>query len=632
LTALAVMAAGMASAHLHAQDADAFAHALIAFTTAQQGTFGDEGPQLTAALAALERGLAEWDREIARTRAAAAGELRTATPEQAARIRIAQGIEDLRRGRYRAAADAFEAAAAADDTALSLRGLVDEAEGRSAGAAEWFRRAWERRPRDLAAAYKAWQYRSTYADETRARLQQTFLAIASAPSDVQRIAFPSTVLVPDGGPPLLPLAAYADGYRLIAAHRLAEGVAKLRAAAAADALVSGDASESVRRGIAALRAGRRDESRTILEGAVAASPGSSEARRALALALWLDDQYANSASHLEAAVRAAPGDERARVALARVLVQAERLEDAKRVLLETIDILPDSASSHWWLFTIYSSLNRGADALAFLAKPAALSGVRGRGEVYAAISQQHEIAGNFEGAIASLRQRANLTPNDPTSHLALARAHVHLDQLDAALVEFVMTLALDPREPAAHVGIGQIHLGAGRLPEAVRTLQRGLALQPSNAEGRYALATALTRLSRQAEAAPHLAEYARLQAAATLQRRQKMTMDVLREEAALRTRNGETKRAIELWRQAVADEPDNAANHAGLASALAADDQLAAAIASYEEAVKRGGSARVYRDLATLYERADRPQDARRALESYERALQSVLRPGAGNQ
>ena len=47
-----------------------------------------------------------------------------------------------------------------------------------------------------------------------------------------------------------------------------------------------------------------------------------------------------SLEQLEAAVRSSPRDERARLTLARVLIQAGRLQDAERVLRETIAILP----------------------------------------------------------------------------------------------------------------------------------------------------------------------------------------------------------------------------------------------------------------------------------------------------
>jgi Flp pilus assembly protein TadD len=347
----------------------------------------------------------------------------------------------------------------------------------------------------------------------------------------------------------------------------------------------------------------------------------------LALAEAIGDQYESSAAHLEAAVRRAPLDERARVALARVLVLAGRTEEAARVLHETVAAIPASGAAQWWLSTVYSSLNRGVEARQALESPPAGLALTGRRDVLAALSRLLESEGDFAGAVVPLLKSMAIAPNDPLAHLALARAYKYLDRADDVLVEYVMALALDPGRAAALVGIGQAHLAAGRLPEAIAALERGVALMPSDAEGRYALATALRRAGRHDDADVHLAEYGRLQSAATRDRQRSMMLDVLREEAALRAASGERERTLELWRQVVAQEPGLAANQAGLGKALAAAGQLNPAIEAYERALTLPVTPRIVRDLVDLYELAGRQEDARRTRAAYEELLESTLRP-----
>jgi tetratricopeptide (TPR) repeat protein len=102
-----------------------------------------------------------------------------------------------------------------------------------------------------------------------------------------------------------------------------------------------------------------------------------------------------------------------------------------------------------------------------------------------------------------------------------------------------------------------------------------------------------------------------------------MTLDGMRHEAALRESRGEHASAVALWRAVVDQEPEMPANHASLGAILSQAGQLNEAIAAYEQAVARGGSAKVYRELAVLYDQVNRPDAARNARERYEQALRS---------
>ena len=88
---------------------------------------------------------------------------------------------------------------------------------------------------------------------------------------------------------------------------------------------------------------------------------------------------------------------------------------------------------------------------------------------------------------------------------------------------------------------------------------------------------------------------------------------------------GELDRAASLWTRILADEPDVAANHAGLAAALAGLGQLDAAAAAYEKAVALDAGTLVQRQLAALYDRMGRPDAASRTRARLAQSLQDAF-------
>src|SRR2546429_4648938 len=98
------------------------------------------------------------------------------------------------------------------------------------------------------------------------------------------------------------------------------------------------------------------------------------------------------------------------------------------------------------------------------------------------------------------------------------------------------------------------------------TLFRSVAIDADEPEAYYALATVLTRSGRSAEAAPHLATFARLQALALEKRRRGIELSTARLEAGALTEKKEFDRAVAAWTRILADWPDIGANHVGLAA------------------------------------------------------------------
>lgn len=424
-----------------------------------------------------------------------------------------------------------------------------------------------------------------------------------------------------GDMPFLPLAAYREGFTRLARGDLEGAMTELRNAAARDPLVADPAARSshVVRAVAALRQGRLVEARALLEESDARQ--SPESLRILGLIYWAASEYDKAAKQLDAAIRMDPTDERSRLALSRVLSSADRNEEAINALLETIRVLPASTRAHWWLAMAYERVNRFDDARREYEKAAA-GATAGQSHLYGAVGRLASGAADLAGAVNAFERAVQARPNDPAWRTLLAGALLHQDRAEEAMAQFAAALRINPKYVDAHRGLGQIHLNAGRPAEAVDALRRAIDLQPNDIDAQYALATALTRLGSTQEAARYFERVEQVQRQRLAEQRRTRSLEVMKEEAVLRTAERDHDRAAALWRQIIQLEPARAAHHLGLAEALANAGQLAPAIEAYERGAALGAEPVVFQLLADLYARAGRAPEAARARVMYEAALQ----------
>ena len=394
---------------------------------------------------------------------------------------------------------------------------------------------------------------------------------------------------------VIPPAAYARGYALISRGEYSEAIAAFRRAAAIDPLLTDPAagSASMMQAVAALRQGRLADARAVLESA----PGlrdSSEAHRVLGLIYWAGSQHDKSIEQLEIAVQRNPRDERSRLALARVIASTGRDQDAQRTLQDAIQVLPDSALARSWLGSGFQRLNRPAEARQEFER-AVSAAIDGRGTLYALIGQLASASADLPAAVDAFTHAVAERPSDRGLRKELASALLRQDRAEDAFVELVAVLLIDPSDADAHTGIGQIHLNAGRYTDAVTALRRAVELSADHTDARYALASALMRSGSTREAAQELERVEQAQRQALDDRRRTMALDVLKEEAAFHAAEGRYERAVAL----------------------------------YERALTLGADPSVYRELAALYAKVGRIDEATRARDTYEKAMQGLPARGA---
>lgn len=582
-----------------------FVQALLELTTAIEGTYGDEGARVRSALDRMSAALAAWDREIEAAESRVRDAVETASPSHVFERRVSLGRMYANRGRLPDALTQFDAASRLAPTRADvhvLRGLVLRTYGTAADAIEAFHAAWVLDPANAVTAYYLFRDaalggRARDAQEAFATLAAAYPTLLKAEPQTKGTPFTRFVLLQgaSAGPPVLPLAAYRQAFSILGRGEYERAIAELRKAAAGDPLVADPAagSEWMMRAVGALRQGRLIDARALLEQS--GPPGdSSEAHRVLGLVYFAASEYEKSIASLTAAVGLSPRNERARLALARVLDAAGRDADAERVLHETVRMLPESALVHWWLALAYERVNRFADARQEIEQVAAAA-VSGESQLHAAVGRFAAGAADAPGAIDAFARAVRADPNDPAMHKFLAGALLQQDRADEAFAEFVAALLIDPGDAEAHAGIGQIYLHASRDAHAVDALRRATDLAPAHSETRYALASALERLGRTQEAAPHFARVEQAQRQMLADRRRTLSADVLEEEAALRAAEGRFDTAIALYEKALAIEADPA----------------------------------VYGRLADLYAKVGRAPDAARARALYEKALQGDRASGS---
>ena len=598
---------------------NAFVEALAEFTDALSGTHGDEALAVRAGLDRMARGLAEWDRTLRDYESNVLAIRPTATPARVIEMHRTMGMFYLARGRLDDAVREFDAAVALAPEPLFhlFRGLAHEAAGRPAAALAAYATASRLDPADPIAAYRlaeaSFRSGASPPPETLAALSDAVERIAAGQYGGERDPFFVASLVPDDSAETAMFVPwwYADAYARLDRADYAGAVEAMRAAAALDPLVAMAASPELVRGAAALRAGQVGQAVDHFVAAVRDAPGS-EAHRMLGVAYWLSAEHERSVEQLEHAVRLNPQDERARLMLARVVEDSGDTARVERLLVDAVQAIPSSATAHRRLGRLHGAASRTEDAVREYVAAAGIGAFTGKAPLLIEIGELHRRALDAERAEAAFASAVALRPNDAVAHRERGRALLQLERPEAAFVELAAALLVDGEDYESYVTLGQIHLDAGRQPQAAGLLAHAIAIAPDKPEAYYALATVLARSGRGAEAAPHLEVFARLQEREFQVQRRRIEASTSRLEAGVLADSGEFSRAVAAWTRIVASDPDAAANHTGLAAALAGAGQLEMAAAHYEQALALEAGATVYLALAACYERMGRPDAAAR--------------------
>lgn len=223
--------------------------------------------------------------------------------------------------------------------------------------------------------------------------------------------------------------------------------------------------------------------------------------------------------------------------------------------------------------------------------------------------------GNLNGALVQFRAGLTLAPENPQLHYDLGLALKLKDDLAGAVPEFLQAATLDPMLPDPPFTLGVIYMQQAKFEQAATMLAKATELRPDNGDAWATLGSVYRELGEPAKAeaalrrainllpdqpSPHInlasvlmAEGNKTEAIAERRKGAELTrIAVNRQKAsfgidsgALLLKQGKVADALAQYESAVAADPQFAAAHAGLATALeragrkaeAAEERLKAA-------------------------------------------------------
>jgi tetratricopeptide (TPR) repeat protein len=581
--------------------------------------YGDEGPQVTASLKAMEGALGRWDDGIRFYEGI------LAKLEDSAELHVGLGTVYLDRSRLDDALREFAQASRLDPKrpdAQTLSALAYTAARRPEDAVRSLLAASLLDPDNPITRYRLAQQLlwSGKAAEGRDEFRSFAAAAQSKSRAPQGVAAPaapfervSLFRQVAGVAPIFPLQMYKRGFDLLLDGRFSDGITELTRAAAADLSIAtrADQADAVAEAGVALRGGHIDAARQRLAPVIEASPRDALAHRTLGVADWSDEQFDRADAELGTAIMLEPADERSRLALADLLVDAGRTSEAEAMLNATVQTFPESGQAHYRLGQLHQSRSQVQEAIREYEAASKLTPVTGLDSLFDTLGALYANQANFEGAVAAYSKRIEVNPNNAEGHRKLGEIYYLQGEDDLALAEFLATLLLEPASAEASAGAAQVYARMGRAEEAAAAARLALAGNDRLKEAHYALAMSLVRLGQTEGAKREMEIYQRLQGEAMASNRRLSELKVILLDASQRAGANDYAGAAARYRDALALEPDNVDVLRDLSLALQKSDKSREAIPLLEQAARLEDRAEVHELLASVYAAAGRPDDSR---------------------
>jgi tetratricopeptide (TPR) repeat protein len=615
----------------------AFAAAIGSVTAALEGRYGDDPIRAQQGLAALEASLSAWDAAVREFETSTTGELKSAGPQAARRLHLALALTLAERGRIDDALAQLGQAidrVPLDVDAHTVLGLLHSQFARTAEAVIALRTAVAGDPvAPLQRYLLAKQLANLGSLDEAAEVGRGLHADTRDPGAPDRAPFLRIHLIPErpGVEPYFPPGRYLAALALLAQSRYQDGVAALRAAMATDPLLS--APEVVRADLqqagVALRDGDTGGALAALDRARQAAPTWGDVHRLRGVALVADERIDEALAAFGEALRLAPLDDRVHLALADTYSGQERYADADAVLRVAIARLPPSPRLHYARARAMQRLGLYPEALAEFDQALSLQPalpLLGKNSVYETVATLRRARQEFPAAATAFARRVDLVTNDVKAHRDLGDIYFRQGLDDLAWTEFAIAEALAPRDVATQAALAQLHLRAGRHAAAVSAARRIIQISPTDAPAHFVLGTALIRLDQTDEGAHALETFARLDAAETEARSQRLAISALRREAEVAAGEGNHSAAVEALVRIIEKEPRSAAAHVALGAALIRAGRAADAVDRLQTAAGLGADGDVYRHLADAYARTGNKDLSARAREVYVRIRRERLR------
>jgi tetratricopeptide (TPR) repeat protein len=325
-------------------------------------------------------------------------------------------------------------------------------------------------------------------------------------------------------------------------------------------------------------------------------------------ALRLKSDYADAEEAFQRVLEADPANVAAHLGLSMLyLRQLGREELALESAQQAVDLAPDSAEAHAALAQARGALLDGSEALAAAEKAVALDAKSAAAQI--ALAEAYRLDRQIDKALEAAEQAVALAPEQGAAWEVLASVYSDIADFGRARVAYEKAVALEPDYAHWHDALAQLLARLDQTSKAIAEFQRAMALAPDDLHARLGLARVFIDRSRFAEANQIIQRATEL--APELP-------DPILTAAYYQQEQGESDKAIELFRQAARQDADSYAAQAGLAHAYLQDGECNAAQLQAEKLLElqpRFAEGRIVQGLARLCD-----GDAGKALEQFRKA------------
>ncbi len=323
----------------------------------------------------------------------------------------------------------------------------------------------------------------------------------------------------------------------------------------------------------AMRAGNLEAAAAGFAAIVKQSPGFAEAHFNLGLVREEQGEYDEAVVSFHKALALNPRLHGANLFLGITEFRLNHLEKARAAVAKETSAYPKDASAWMWLGVVCLAQDKPEDAAEALDRAAKLKPDDGdilyhRGRAHLLVSK-NSYARMFEVDRGSWRV-----------HRVLAQANAEADRHVEAIAEYEAAIKLAPTQPGLHEEIGSEYRNANKIPEAEQAFRRELEIDPNNVLAKYKL-------------------------------------------GAIAIEQGDGAKGKELIEAALREKPGlvHADYNLGRAQMLLGED--AAAAEHLQRAATTDGDPEVveqaWYQLGTVYRRLRRMEEARRAMETFQR-------------
>ncbi|MGH9511279.1 MAG: tetratricopeptide repeat protein [Terriglobales bacterium] len=227
-------------------------------------------------------------------------------------------------------------------------------------------------------------------------------------------------------------------------------------------------------------------------------PEDVKARAALALSLFMGQNFQETLDILRPIQIEADGDPGLANAIAVSLVKTGEYDEGMRRLKSLEEANPNSADIHMLMGSAFADQHEYDNALAEYRKSLAIDPGQGQAHYLEGLTLIR--SGHPKDAVDELRTALKLNPSDVSAKYHLAFSLIQIQQKEEAKSLLRQVIQQDPKRGDAYYELGKLQLQQGDTKAAVLSLETGAKVSPDADYIHYQLAMAYRRDSRAEDA------------------------------------------------------------------------------------------------------------------------------------